>query len=115
LRDPLALGGGRCSFGISLASTALCLRLAFPMNTYEPGPSGQMKLDYRVKAPLNARMKVDETKDFKIPRGSLIEWLPSASHALGLASIRWFEEECVVNSAELNQNCERVEDTGDNP
>lgn len=74
-----------------------------------------MKVDYLVKSPLNARMKVDETKDFKIPRGSLIEWLPSASHALGLASIRWFEEECVVNSAELNQNCERVEDTGDNP
>lgn len=114
LRDPLALPG-TMFFGISLASAAPCVRLTLSMNTSAPGPSGPMKLDYLVKVPLNARMKVDETKDFRISRGSLIEWLPSASYAFGLASIRWLEEECLVNSAELNQNCERVEYTGDNP
>lgn len=85
------------------------------MNTSVPDPSRQMKLDYLVRVPLNACMKVDETKSFRIPRGSLIEWVASASDAHGLASIRWFGEECLVNSAELNQNCERVEDTWDNP
>jgi hypothetical protein len=42
-----------------------------PMNTSVPDPSRRMKSDYLIKAPLSARMKVDETKRFRIPSGSV--------------------------------------------
>jgi hypothetical protein len=71
-------------------------------------PDRQLKLDYRVKLPLNACSNIDATTSFKIPRGSLIEWFPCHNNSLGLTSVRWRQEDCLVSSAELNQNCERV-------
>jgi hypothetical protein len=69
-----------------------------------------MKLSYRVKVPLSACTKVNSTASVKISRGSLIEWLPAPNDRLGFAKVRWGHEDYLVSSAELNQNCERVED-----
>jgi len=79
------------------------------MNAFAPVRFSQMKLSYRVKVPLSARTKIDDTTSFKIPRGSLIEWIPSPSSGLGLTIVRWDQEDYFVSSAELNQNCERVD------
>ena len=67
-----------------------------------------MELNYRVKVPLTAS-KIDDVRSVRIPGGSLIEWLPRASVSRGLARVRWHQEDYFVSSAELNQNCERVE------
>lgn len=79
------------------------------MNICRLGRLPQMKLSYRVKTPLSAHTKIDGATGFRIPRGSLIEWIPGPSNELGLARIRWGQEDYLVSSAELNQNCERVE------
>ena len=80
------------------------------MNTYVPYRIGQMILNYRVKAPLSARTKVDAPTGFKIPRGSLIQWFPLPSDDLGFTKVRWLQDDYIVSDAELNQNCERVFD-----
>jgi len=69
-----------------------------------------MKLNYRVKAPLSARTKIDAPTSLRIPRGSLIQWLPLASNGLGFTNVRWLQDDYIVSDAELNQNCERVLD-----
>lgn len=83
---------------------------AEPMNTSERDRLGPIKLVYRVKIPLAARMKIDDAKSFRIPRGALVEWLPGPGYGTGIAEVRWLQEECLVSSAELNQNCERIDD-----
>jgi hypothetical protein len=80
------------------------------INTSEPGRPGPIKLVYRVKIPLSARMKIDVAKSFKIPRGALVEWIPGPGYGQGFAEVRWLQEECLVSSAELNQNCKRIDD-----
>jgi hypothetical protein len=68
-----------------------------------------MRLNYRVKVPLSARTKIDALS-FRIPRGSLIQWLPRPGNGQGFTNIRWLQEDYIVSDAELNQNCERVLD-----
>jgi hypothetical protein len=97
------------SFAVSLECTVPRLLPEFTMNTSAPNRLSQIKLSYRVKVPLSAQTKIDDTTSFKIPRGSLIEWLPSPSSGLGVTIVRWGQEDYLVSSAELNQNCERVE------
>jgi hypothetical protein len=97
------------SFAINLGCTVLDVFPRLPMNTTS-GPLSPMKLSYRVKLPLSARPKPDGTTGLWIPRGALIEWLSRPSDGLGLASVRWLQEDYLVSSAELNQNCERVQD-----
>ena len=84
------------------------------MSTSVPGRLHQMRLDYSVKVPLSAR-NIEAPTSVSIPRGSLIQWLPGPSNRLGFTNVRWLEDDYIVSDAELNQNCERVEYTGDNP
>ncbi len=79
------------------------------MNTSEPVRPGPLTFVYRVKIPLSARMKIDDATSFRIPRGALVEWLPGPGYGTGIAEVRWLQEECLVSSAELNQNCERID------
>ncbi len=103
------------SFAINLEGAVPRVFSKSQMNTSTPGrlPQMNMKLRYRVKVPLNACMMIDRTTSFRIPRGSLIEWLPRPNDGRGLAIVRWLEEDCLVSSAELNQTCERVRDGQD--
>ena len=78
------------------------------MNTSVPDRIGHMILNYRVKAPLSARTKIDAPTGFRIPRGSLIQWFPRPSDGLGFTNVRWLQDDYIVSDAELNQNCERV-------
>ena len=75
-----------------------------------PGQIRQMILNYRVKVPLSARTKIDAPTSFRLPRGSLIQWLPRPSNGLGFTNVRWLQDDYIVSDAELNQNCERVLD-----
>jgi hypothetical protein len=68
-----------------------------------------MSLNYRVKLPLSARTKID-APSIRIPRGSLIQWLPRPSNSQGFTNIRWLQDDYIISDAELNQNCERVFD-----
>ena len=68
-------------------------------------------VEYRVKVPLTA-CSADGATGVRIPSGSRIEWLPRALVSRGLAGIRWLQEDYLVSSAELNQNCERIEGRG---
>jgi hypothetical protein len=99
-------------FGINLKRVVSCVFSGSPMNTSAPCRPREMKLNYRVKAPLSARTKIDAPTSFWIPRGSLIQWLPRASHGLGFTSVRWLQDNYIVSDAELNQNCERILDLG---
>lgn len=97
-------------FEINLKSMAPCVFPGLPMNTPVPDRVGQMTLNYRVKAPLSARTKIDAPTGFRIPRGALIQWFPRPSDGLGFTNVRWLQDDYVVSDAELNQNCERVLD-----
>jgi len=87
-----------------------CVFPGLPMNTSVPGRLHQMRLNYRVKVPLSARTKIDAPTSIRIPRGSLIQWLPRPSNGLGFTNVRWLQGDYIVSDAELYQNCERVLD-----
>jgi hypothetical protein len=80
------------------------------MNCSEAGGLRPMKMNYRVKVPLSAHPVVDAPTSFRIPKGSMIQWLPRPSNGLGFTNVRWLHDDYIVSDAELNQNCERVSD-----
>jgi hypothetical protein len=100
-------------FGINLERMAPGVYSGSPMNTSAACRRREMKLNYRVKAPLSARTRINAPTSFRIPKGSLIQWLPRPSNGLGFTSVRWFQDDYIVSDAELNQNCERVLDQQD--
>jgi hypothetical protein len=96
--------------GINLECMASGVFLGLPMNTSAPSQIRPIKLNYRVKAPLSARTKIDAPTSVRIPRGSLIQWFARPSNDLGFTNVRWLQDDYIVSDAELNQNCERVLD-----
>src|ERR1700751_2271713 len=97
-------------FGINLECMVPCVFPELPMNTSVPRQLRRMKLNYRVKVPLSARTNIDARTILRIPRGSLIQWLPHPGNGLGFTNVRWLQDDYIVSDAELNQNCERVLD-----
>ena len=87
------------------------LRVSLIANEYfrtRPNPSNDIELprEGAAECPHGDRCP----NSFRIPRGSLIQWLPHPSNGQGFTSVRWLQDDYIVSDAELNQNCERVLD-----
>jgi hypothetical protein len=80
-----------------------------PMNDSVLNRICQIKVNYRVKAPLLAFTITDGTP-ITIPTGAQVEWRPPDLDVPEdeLTKVRWLRDDYLVSDDELYQYCERV-------